>query len=330
MNGSLPFSKAFDFASGAIGDRFQNPFWKLKELVLGAPLRKAVSEVKAFGNIIVAAAVQKRHNQGSNKASDPLQNNLINSLLDNIDDHQVVADAAMNFLSAGRDTTAQSLTWTFYLLMRHPTTVTQIREELRLAFPNANRDLPLSFDAVQPASLPFTTAVFMETIRLYPPVPFELKECVAPTTFPDGTWLPKGAVVLWVPWSMGRSTLIWGADADTFYPERWLEREESQIQAQSQTSSPPKLTLLSKTSFEFPVFNGGLRTCLGKRMAELLAVYVIASLTWNYDFEEVVNRKMGGCGEGNERVSQNSLTLPMEGGLPSLVRARGRRGKGAE
>lgn len=104
MHGSLPFSKAFDFASGAIGERFQNPFWKLKELFLGAPLRKAVSEVKSYGDAIVSAAVQKKKHEGNESritAFDLLRTNLINSLLDNIEDHQVVADAAMNYLSAG-------------------------------------------------------------------------------------------------------------------------------------------------------------------------------------------------------------------------------------
>lgn len=105
---SLPFSKSFDFASGSTAERFQNPFWKLKEFFFGAPLRKAVFEVKFFGQRIVSAAVQKRQEQnGSNtyntgKNADPLRNNLINSLLDNIDDHQMVADAAMNYLSAGK------------------------------------------------------------------------------------------------------------------------------------------------------------------------------------------------------------------------------------
>ena len=107
MPASLPFSKSFDFASGATGDRFQNPFWRVKELLLGAPFRKAVFEVKSFGNSIVSAAIEKRNNKISSskndifKNSDPLQTNLIDSLLDQIDDHQVVADAAMNYLSAG-------------------------------------------------------------------------------------------------------------------------------------------------------------------------------------------------------------------------------------
>lgn len=107
MPASLPFSKSFDFASGAVGERFQNPFWKLKEFIIGAHLRKAVFDVKQFGNSIVSAAIQKRKNENGSsendivRNSDPLQNNLIDSLLDHIDDHQVVADAAMNYLSAG-------------------------------------------------------------------------------------------------------------------------------------------------------------------------------------------------------------------------------------
>ena len=101
MPASLPFSKAFDFASGAIGERFQNPFYKLKEFLFGAPLRKSIYEVKTFGSCIVSATVQKRKEHIDAGSIDPLQNNLINSLLDSIEDHDIVADAAMNYLSAG-------------------------------------------------------------------------------------------------------------------------------------------------------------------------------------------------------------------------------------
>ena len=107
MPASLPFSKSFDFASGATGERFQNPFWKLKEFLLGASLRRAVLDVKTFGNRIVFEASQKRKDKGGMSKkdtvenSDLLQNNLINSLLDHIDDQKIVADAAMNYLSAG-------------------------------------------------------------------------------------------------------------------------------------------------------------------------------------------------------------------------------------
>ncbi|MCJ1282269.1 hypothetical protein MMC26_001592 [Xylographa opegraphella] len=325
MHGGLPFSRAFDFASGETTNRFTNPFWKIKELVFGARLRASIKDVRSFGRTVVASAVEKRSSASAEHAatksspdSSPrvpmaLQGNLINSLLDHLPTEELVADAAMNFLSAGRDTTAQSLTWTMYTLMRHPTTVHRIRDELASLFPTsspATTPLPLSFDIVHSTALPYTLAVFNEVIRLYPPVPFELKEATADTTFPDGTFLPANSVVLWVPWAMGRSTMIWGEDAPAFRPERWLEYRDGN----------DKPVLLTKSAYENPVFNAGPRACLGKKMAELLAVYVIASLVWEYDFEEVLEKEKGGCGVGGERVSQNSLTLPMEGGLPCRVK----------
>ncbi|KAL8689992.1 MAG: hypothetical protein Q9224_004512, partial [Gallowayella concinna] len=316
---SLPFSKAFDMASGAIGDRFQNPFWKIKEFLLGAPLRRAVREVKRFGNEIVSAAVEIRTKSNgakskSAKDADPLRDNLINSLLDHIPDHQVVADAAMNYLSAGRDTTAQSLTWTLYLLLRHPQHQEALIEEVAKVFPSASASSSLhgvTYESVLPTSLPYAHSIFTETLRLYPPVPFELKECTTATTFPDGTWLPEGSVVIWVPWAMGRSHRIWGQDSEDFRPSRWLNRVNSMV--------------LQKSPYEFPVFNAGPRSCLGKKLAELLAVAVLARLMWRYDFSEVLEKKQGGCGVDGERKSQNSLTLPMEGGLPVKLNLRGRK-----
>ena len=112
MPSSLPFSKSFDFASGATGERFQNPFWRLKEYLFGARLRRAVSEVKAFGDEVVTAAVRNRKSsialQEQGKV-DALQSNLIDSLLDHIEDRTVVRDAAMNYLSAGMLSKSQTI-----------------------------------------------------------------------------------------------------------------------------------------------------------------------------------------------------------------------------
>ena len=313
---SLPFSQAFGFASGAIGDRFQNPFYKIKELIWGAPLRKAVQEVKRFGDSIVSNAVHMKKEVDNAKteprSANPLQGNLISSLLDHIEDHRVVADAAMNYLSAGRDTTAQSMTWAFYMIMRHRSVQLQILQEVRGALPEDGEEPSLNYDTIQSGSFPYTMAVFNETLRLYPPVPVELKECTTATTFPDGTWLPSRSVVMWVPWAINRSKRIWGEDADVFRPERWLTR----------SAETEQRSLISKTAFEFPVFNGGPRACLGKKMSELLAVYVLARLVWRYEFTEIIDEKLGGSGEGRSRLSQNSLTLPMEGGLPCSIRRR--------
>ena len=196
--------------------------------------------------------------------------------------------------------------------MRHPEAQEKIRSELRSTFAEAKDELPLSFDKVQPSYLPYVSAVFNESLRFYPPVPVELKESTAETTFPDGTWLPKGSVVIWATWAMGRSKNLWGDDADTFRPERWLIVSDG----------GERSTLKTMSAFAFPVFNGGPRACLGKKMAELLAVHVIACLIWKYEFAEVFDKETKPGKAPKERKSQNSLTLPMEGGLPCYIRRR--------
>lgn len=209
--------------------------------------------------------------------------------------------------------------------MRHPECRQKILAELKCKFPENGPSLPLEFDSLQPHVLPYTNAVFDESLRLYPPVPIEIKECTSSTTFPDGTFLPKGALVMWVPWSMGRSRRIWGEDADEFHPERWLAQGKmsallDDIHADTGTDGSDGVKLVSRTAFEFPVFNGGARSCLGKKMAEMLAIGVITSLLWQFEFEEVSDVENNGtrC----ERHPRNSLTLPMDGGLPCFVKIR--------
>jgi cytochrome P450 len=182
--------------------------------------------------------------------------------------------------------------------MKHPAVVESIRREIDETKSTTSASSSRLDPALcRPASLPYVTAVFYETLRLYPPVPFELKQCEQATSLPDGTFLPKTSVLVWCTWAMNRSRLIWGADADDFRPERWLEDGN----------------LIAKPASEYPVFNGGPRTCLGKKMAELVAIQVIATLVKTFDFAAVDDR---------ERISKNSLTLPMEGGLPCYVQQR--------
>ena len=314
MHADDDFSKSFDYASGATAQRFQNPLWAVTELLTGRRLRKSISVIKDFGRRIVASAVQDRHNQHQQQQSNPspippadaklnqISGTLIQSLLEALDNEQTAADAALTYLSAGRDTTGQALTWTFYLLLQHPTAITKILAEahaLLLSHPQTSPATPPNPTLFTPSALPYTTAVWHEALRLYPPIPFEIRQCQAPTTLPDGTALPRHAVLVWCLMAMGRSRLTWGADADAFRPERFLDGEGR--------------FALGKSAGEFPVFYGGSRACLGRKMAEVVAVQVIPSVLWGFELE--------GAWVG-ERRSGSSLTLPMEGGLPVRVRRR--------
>jgi hypothetical protein len=110
MHNTDPFSTCFDYASGKTGDRFQNPLWQITEIFNGRRFRKSVGTLHEFGSVIVKKAVESRECRDqlsssvgvSVKGSEETSGTLIHSLLDSVNDHHVVADAALNYLSAGQ------------------------------------------------------------------------------------------------------------------------------------------------------------------------------------------------------------------------------------
>ena len=310
MSTEMSFSKAFDYASTVTAARFTNPLWPFSELFISSRINRSLNEVKGIGATIVKKAIERRDRENKPDTTDEPPKYLVDSLLDHIDNPQVVAEAATNYLSAGRDTTAQVMTWTIYYLLRTPGVLQQVRTSIETEFPEvrSGRHLHLSYDTVSGQhSLPLVQAAFAEALRLSPAVPLEMKEATTQITLPDGTYLPEGAVVVWIPYSLARSPAIWGDDAEEYDIHRWLEKQES-----------GSYHVLSRSAYENPVFNAGPRMCIGKRMAEVSANRILADLLWHWDFEEI-----RGAGERNgRRVLAESLTSPMEGGLSVKVRRR--------
>lgn len=281
MHADDDFTLAFEYASGATAERFQNPLWFLTEPFFGAKFRKSIATVRSFGQRIIESAVAHRQDDGEvrfyalsdTERLDRASGSLIQSLLEAIGgDQRMVMDSALNYLSAGRDTVAQALTWTMYLLIEHKSVMEKIRNEVRELLKGtqtAEGSSRAKSACLTPSSLPYTMAVFYESLRFYPPIPFEIRQCVTPTTLPDGTFLPADTIVFWCLLAFNKSKNIWGEDAESFRPERWLTGEGR---------------FVPRSAAEFPVFNGGKRTCLGQRMAELMAVQVIATMVSEFDF----------------------------------------------
>ncbi|KAK0704119.1 cytochrome P450 [Apiosordaria backusii] len=308
MHFSSPFSSSFDHASGCTAQRFQNPLYPLTELFFGRKFRKSVSIVKKFGLEIVSRAMEDQKAfqdedgskttsfSSSSSASDKLDQisgSLIQSLLSAIPDSpSTVADAALTYLSAGRDTTGQALTWTFYLLLSHPEVLSKIRSEVDSVLsqqqqPLSSEDLPPR-PGCCPSHLPSSPQSQCPT----PSQSFTKPYDSTPQSPLKSAKPKQNSVLVWCLWAMQRSKLTWGKDADEFNPGRFLDSETGR--------------LAHKSAAEFPVFYGGARTCLGRRMAEGIAVQVIPAVAYLFDFER-------GWGKG-ERRSGSSLTLPMGGG----------------
>lgn len=301
MHAHDEFTKAFDHASAEIAKRFQNPLWRLTELITGGKLTESVRVIKRYGQHLVAQAVARRN--GEDDPSNLVERNtapsLIDTLLDFLKEPELVTDSALNYLSAGKDTIAQALTWTFYLLLLHKEEAEKIYHIANGTGTRSTQDgsyqSPRLQQDLSPEATHFILAVFYESLRLYPPIPFEMKQAQDDNTLPDGTFIPKGSVVLWCTWAMNRSAKTWGEDVDVFRPERWLEGGR----------------IKQRSAGEFPVFQGGARLCLGKKMAELIAVQVIATLTRSFTFDRAF--------EG-EKTSPTHITLPMGDGLQVFIK----------
>jgi cytochrome P450 len=174
------------------------------------------------------------------------------------DDHagmtdKQVRDEALTLLIAGHETTANALTWTWYLLSQYPEVEARMHAELDRVLGGR---LP-SFDDVP--SLPYTSGVFAESLRLYPPA-WAIGRRAKQDYSLSGYTIPAKSILLLSPWVVQRDPRWW-PEPERFHPDRWSPEE---------TEKRPK--------FAFFPFGGGTRVCVGERFAWAEGVLVLATL----------------------------------------------------
>lgn len=170
-------------------------------------------------------------------------------------------DEAVTLLLAGHETTALTLSWTFYLLSRHPAVEARLVEEV---------DHVLARGAPTPeqqSELRYTEAVVQEAMRLYPPAHVIGREAVEACEI-GGYDVPAGTTLFMSPWVLHRDPRYFERP-DTFDPDRWMNGLEQRL---------PK--------FVYHPFGGGPRLCIGKSFAMMESVLLLATiarkfrLTW--------------------------------------------------
>jgi len=171
-------------------------------------------------------------------------------------------DVVLNFIIAGRDTTACLLSWMFYIIASHPEVQEKMHEEIDAKVASGCRHW--SFDTVSHKDLPYMHGVLYETLRLYPPVPVDGKTAIRDDVLPNGAEIPANTNLLFMPYAMGRDKKNYPSPEEV-RPERWIPFKEP-------------------SSFEFPVFQAGPRICLGMHMAVFEAKIVAASLLQEFSF----------------------------------------------
>lgn len=168
-----------------------------------------------------------------------------------------VRDEVMTLVLAGHETTANALTWAWFLLGRDARVARRLHAEVDAIQGDASiRSLP---------ALPWTHAVVAETLRLYPPA-WTIGRRLTDDVEVDGWTLPSGSLVLASQWVLHRDPRWWG-DGAVFRPERWLDVESCFDET---APGQPK-------GAWFP-FGLGSRVCIGESFAWTEAILVLATL----------------------------------------------------
>jgi cytochrome P450 len=162
-----------------------------------------------------------------------------------------VHDEAITLLLSGHETTANAIIWALVMIGFYA----PVRERLQAEIDAVVGDATPCYEHVR--DLPYTAAVFEETLRLYPPV-WAFGRRAAEDLELLGYRIPRGSTVVMSPYVTHRNPRYF-ADPLAFKPERWLEADR-----------PPKLAY-------FP-FGGGARGCIGEPFARLEAVLTLATI----------------------------------------------------
>ncbi|KAI8428771.1 hypothetical protein MSG28_007447, partial [Choristoneura fumiferana] len=120
---------------------------------------------------------------------------------------------------AGTDTSAVGASYASVLLSRFPNVQEKVYEELQDVFGDSDR--PLTVQDLP--NLKYLDAVMKETLRMYPPVPVTVREVHNDVVLPSGVTLVDGVSIFNNIWGIHRNPKYWGADADVFRPERFLD-----------------------------------------------------------------------------------------------------------
>jgi cytochrome P450 len=180
-----------------------------------------------------------------------------------------VRDECLTLFLAGHETTANALTWTWYLLEQNPEIEQKFHAEIDRVL-TAKR-LPTFADY---AELKYVEAVLAESMRLYPPVwaigrlAVENHEL---NNFPVG----KGSLVLLSPFTMHRDRRFWD-EPEIFKPERW-----------------EKLSIKEASGrFVYFPFGGGVRRCIGEQFAWTEGVLLLATIGRNWRLQLAPEHKI--------------------------------------
>ncbi|SCY49177.1 cytochrome P450 [Rhizobium sp. NFACC06-2] len=247
----------------SITDYLKPTGWTFALAMLGAPewlphpgRRKARAAVDYLRSSLATVISERRQN--------PIErNDLVSMLLEAKDpetgrmmsDTEII-DNLLTFITAGHETTALGLAWTFHLLSQNSDVERKVIDEIE----TVTAGEPVAADHI--ARLTYTRQVFSEAMRLYPPAPVVTRTALQ--DFRLGEHDISAGTVLYVPiYAVHRHTTLW-EEPDRFDPSRF---------------EPEKVT--ARHRYAYMPFGAGPRVCIGNAFAMMEAVAILAVLLQN-------------------------------------------------
>jgi cytochrome P450 len=274
----LGLTDVFDLIARRVYQPLSPPLW----LPLPSHRRFRAGRDKLRG--LVARLIEERRAAGGEGPAD-----LLSALMGSRDEDtgeamsdELLVDEAVTMLGAGYESTATAVSWSCSLLARHPELQERARAEAVAALGGR------AAGAGDLEALPYTTAVFSEAMRLYPPLWAFSRRAVEPHEVGGYAVAPPDELFL-SPWATHRHPEFW-PDPERFDPERFLGDAAQ-----------------GRHRFAWIPFGGGPRACIGKDFAMAEGVILLATWLGRYRLEE--------C-EGSHAEIEPSITLRPRGGLP--------------
>jgi cytochrome P450 len=205
-------------------------------------------------------------------------------------------DEIMTLVLAGHETTANALTFTWYLLSKHPDVARRVKREVDLVLGGRTPTL------ADLSKLVYTRQVIDESMRLYPPAWAFERQAIADDEV-NGYAVPKGTLIGMCMFTLHRNPKYW-ANPEGFDPDRF---------------APDAAEKNERPRWAYLPFGGGPRMCIGSAFATMEAVLVLAMFAGRYRLD---------LPAGTNIDLVPAVTLRPRGGLPMTLLAQPARSSG--
>ena len=249
--------------------------------------REYQAALENLDSVVADLIASRRGTEGSDDDPDPpmdVLSILLRARERGEQSRRQLRDEVVTMLLAGHDTTALTLTYSWYLLANHPGIEQRVQAEADAV------EGPVTFEDVR--SFDLLERVIQEAMRLYPPVYVLFRQPTRDVEL-GGYRVPEGSAIMLPQWAVHRSP-DWWDDPDQFDPNRWLEQGD-------------------RPRFAYFPFGGGPRHCIGKHLAMLEAQVILATVAREYSLDTERSGKL---------QLRPSLTAHPRDGMPMSVHER--------